>query len=76
MANIQLSEIRNNLPSPNTPRLNFVATVAFLAPVLFGALSTLLTLNPAGAIVGVLLGLLLAQSPKSRGSGSAPLCCA
>jgi regulator of protease activity HflC (stomatin/prohibitin superfamily) len=31
---------------------------------LFGALSALLTLNPAGAIVGVLLGLLLAQSPK------------
>jgi len=29
-----------------------------------GALATLLTLNPAGAIVGVLLGLLLAQSPK------------
>jgi len=32
--------------------------------VLLGALATLLTLNPAGAIVGVLLGLLLAQSPK------------
>ena len=37
--------------------------MAFLAPVLLGALATLLTLNPAG-IVGVLLGLLLAQSPK------------
>ena len=64
MANIQLSEIRSNLPSPSAPRVNFVAAAAFLAPVLFGALSTLLTLNPAGAIVGVLLGLLLAQSPK------------
>lgn len=64
MANIQLVESRSNLPSPTAPRLNFVAVVAFLAPVLFGALSTLLTWNPAGAIVGVLLGLLLAQSPK------------
>ena len=64
MANIQLMENRNNLPSPSAPRMNFVAGIAFLAPVLFGALSTLLTWNPAGAIVGVLLGLLLAQSPK------------
>src|SRR5688572_7553270 len=64
MANIQLSDNRSNLPSPSAPRLNFVAGVAFLAPVLIGALSTLLTWNPAGAIVGVLLGLLLAQSPK------------
>ncbi|HKP36599.1 MAG TPA: slipin family protein [Pyrinomonadaceae bacterium] len=64
MANIQLLENRSNLPSPNTPRVNFVAVVAFLAPVIVGALATLLTFNPAGAIVGVLLGLLLAQSPK------------
>src|SRR5207248_5997095 len=33
-------------------------------PVVLGALSTLVTLNPAGAIAGVLLGFLLAQSPK------------
>ena len=64
MANIQLSEIRSNLPAPNAPRLNFVAVSAFLAPVVLGALATLMTFNPAGAIVGVLLGLLLAQSPK------------
>src|SRR5947207_10516986 len=64
MANIQLVESRSNLPSPNAPRLNFVAAVAFLAPVALGALSTLITLNPVGAILGVLLGLLLAQSPK------------
>jgi regulator of protease activity HflC (stomatin/prohibitin superfamily) len=63
MANIQNFETRSNLPV-NTPRLNFVAALAFLAPMAAGALATLLTLNPAGAIVGVLLGLLLAQSPK------------
>jgi regulator of protease activity HflC (stomatin/prohibitin superfamily) len=64
MPNIQLLDNRNNLPVPSAPRINFVATLAFAAPVLLGALATLLTLNPAGAIVGVLLGLLLAQSPK------------
>ena len=66
MPNMQqsLMETRSNLPSLNAPRLNFVAAAAFLAPVLLGALATLMTLNPAGAIIGVLLGLLLAQSPK------------
>ena len=66
MANIQQSliETRNNLQASNAPRLNFVAALAFLAPVALGALATLMTLNPGGAIVGVLLGLLLAQSPK------------
>src|SRR5262245_66425226 len=64
MANIQLVETRSNLPAPNAPRINFIAAVAFLAPVVLGALSTLVTLNPVGAIAGVLLGLFLAQSPK------------
>jgi regulator of protease activity HflC (stomatin/prohibitin superfamily) len=63
MANITNFETRSNLPA-NTPRLNFVQAVAFLVPVAFGALASLLTLNPGGAIVGILLGLLLAQSPK------------
>jgi regulator of protease activity HflC (stomatin/prohibitin superfamily) len=63
MANIQNFETRSNLPV-NTPRVNFVQAVAFLAPAAAGALTTLMTLNPGGAIVGVLLGLLLAQSPK------------
>jgi regulator of protease activity HflC (stomatin/prohibitin superfamily) len=66
MPNIQQSliEARNNLPAPSAPRLNVVAAVAFLAPVLLGAFATLTTLNPAGAIIGVLLGLFLAQAPK------------
>jgi regulator of protease activity HflC (stomatin/prohibitin superfamily) len=63
MANIQNFETRSNLPV-NTPRVNFVQAVAFLAPAALGALATLMTLNPGGVIVGVLLGLLLAQSPK------------
>src|SRR5438105_9720022 len=64
MANIQLVENRSNLPSSSAPRLNFVAAAAFLAPVLLGGLATLITLNPISAIVGVILGLFLAQSPK------------
>ncbi len=64
MANIQLVENRSTLPAPSAPRINFVAAAAFIAPVVVGALATLVTLNPAGAIVGVLLGLFLAQSPK------------
>jgi regulator of protease activity HflC (stomatin/prohibitin superfamily) len=63
MANIQNFETRSNLPV-NSRRVNFVQAVSFLAPAGLGALATLMTLNPAGAIVGVLLGLLLAQSPK------------
>ncbi len=66
MGNIQQSlfETRSNLPAPAAPRLNFVSVLGFLAPVALGALTTLWTLNPGGAIVGLLLGLLLAQSPK------------
>src|SRR5437763_8232296 len=66
MGNIQQSLIdtRSNLPAPTAPRLNFVSVLAFLAPIALGALTTLWTLNPGGAIVGVLLGLFLAQAPK------------
>ena len=68
MANIQLiSSVESrssNLPSPTTPRVNFVQGVAFLAPLALGALSTLLTWSPVGVIIGLLLGLFLAQSPK------------
>ena len=65
MANIQLVEARSNLPTANAPRLNFIATLAFVAPVAVGALATLMTLNPAGAICWrVCWDCFLAQSPK------------
>jgi regulator of protease activity HflC (stomatin/prohibitin superfamily) len=57
-------EIRSNLPATNTPRVNVVAAVTFLAPFILGGLVTWLMLNPAGIILGLLLGLLLAQAPK------------
>jgi hypothetical protein len=59
-----LMEIRSNLPSVNTSRINVVAAVTFLAPLILGGLVTWLMLNPAGIILGLLLGLLLAQAPK------------
>src|SRR5215217_4141858 len=59
-----LMETRGNLPSTNTSRINVVAAVTFLTPFILGGLVTWLMLNPAGIIVGLLLGLLLAQAPK------------
>jgi regulator of protease activity HflC (stomatin/prohibitin superfamily) len=44
--------------------LNIISAVAFLVPLLAGALITWITWFPAGVIVGLLLGLLLAQAPK------------
>jgi len=59
-----LVETKSNVPAVNSPRLNFVAGLSFLAPLAIGILAALMTFNPAGVIVGLLLGLLLAQSPK------------
>lgn len=59
-----LIETRSSLPSVDTPRINVVSAVAFLLPLLVGALATWITFNPVSVIVGLLLGLFLAQSPK------------
>jgi hypothetical protein len=59
-----LTETRSNLPAADVARVNIVSTVALLLPALLGGLVTWLTLNPAGIVVGLLLGFLLAQAPK------------
>ena len=59
-----LIQTRSNLPSQNTPRLNIISALVFLAPAAIGLLATLLTANPVGLIVGVVLGLLIGLSPK------------
>jgi hypothetical protein len=59
-----LIETRSGLPATTTPRVNVVAAVAFLAPFLLGGLASWLMFHPAGIIAGLLLGLLLAQSPQ------------
>ena len=64
MSTTSLMETRSNLPSIDTPRLNVVSAAAFLVPLVIGALASWATLNPVSVIVGLLLGLLLAQAPK------------
>src|SRR6185503_5609448 len=59
-----LMQTRSSLPAPSTPRVNVVSAVSFLFPLALGAALTALTFNPAAVIVGLLLGLLFAQSPK------------
>lgn len=59
-----LVQTRSTLPAPSTPRINVVSAVAFLLPLAIGVAATALTFNPVGVIVGLLLGLLMAQSPK------------
>jgi len=46
------------------PRINVVSVVALLTPVLLGGFATWLTLNPAGIVVGLILGFLLSQAPR------------
>src|SRR6266446_5301001 len=57
-------ETGRNLPAASSPRVNIVAVVAFLVPLLLGGLTSWIMLTPFAGIVGLLLGLLLAQSPK------------
>ena len=57
-------QTRGNLPATDVARINIVSAVVLLTPLIIGALITWLTFNPAGIIVGLLLGLLLAQAPK------------
>jgi regulator of protease activity HflC (stomatin/prohibitin superfamily) len=60
----QLTVTRSSLPAQNGPRLNIVSAILFLVPLILGIIPTVLTFNPAGVIVGLILGLLAAQAPK------------
>jgi regulator of protease activity HflC (stomatin/prohibitin superfamily) len=60
----QLAQIKSALPVQNAPRLNIVAAMLFLFPLILGVIPTVMLKNPAGAIAGLILGLLLAQAPK------------
>jgi len=59
-----LIQTRSNLPSAEMPRANVVSAVVLLAPLLLGGLISWFMLNPVAVIVGLLLGLFLAQAPK------------
>lgn len=61
---LELVQAKKHLPAPNAPRANVVAAALLLVTAALGITATVLMGNPVGAIVGVLLGLVLAQSPK------------
>jgi regulator of protease activity HflC (stomatin/prohibitin superfamily) len=64
-SNAQLTQLKSALPGPNAPRLNIVAAILFLAPLITGAVATAMHITgPIGVILGLILGLFLAQSPK------------
>src|SRR3989441_5629088 len=63
-SNTQLAQVKQALPGPNAPRVNIVAALLFLFPVLLGIVPLALFKNPIGFIAGLILGMLLAQAPK------------
>ena len=60
----QIVQTKSALQAQNAPRLNVVAAMLFLIPLILGVITTVIFLNPIGAIVGLIAGLLLAQMPK------------
>ena len=60
----QMTQTKSSLQAQNAPRVNIVAAALFLFSLILGVIPTVIFLNPAGAIAGAILGLLLAQAPK------------
>ena len=61
----QLSKTRSAVSGATPPRANIVAALMFLLPFVLGLILTgLVYKNPIAVIVGAIIGLLLAQSPK------------
>lgn len=64
MADMNLMRTRRDISNANAPRPNIISVTALAVPLLAGIGATVALSNPIGAIAGLLLGLLLAQSPK------------
>jgi len=60
----QLALTKVALSAPNAPRSNIISVLLFLFPLALGIPLTVMFRNPIGVIAGLVLGLLLAQSPK------------
>lgn len=60
----QLTQTKSALPNPNAPRVNVVAAMLFVVPLLIGVIPAVIFNNPIGPIAGFILGMLLAQAPK------------
>src|SRR5215475_1866067 len=63
-SNTQVAQTKSALPSQNAPHLNIVAGTFFLIPLIIGIILTVFSKSPVGVIVGIILGLILAQAPK------------
>ena len=59
-----VKEKKKNIPSANAPRPNVVSGAMLVIPSFLGVLTTVLTNNPLGAVIGALMGLILALSPR------------
>ena len=60
----QLALTKSGLPAPNVPRANIVSFLLLLFPLAVGIPLTVVFKNPLWAIAGLIIGLLLAQSPR------------
>ena len=60
----QLALSKSSLPAPNVPRANIISVLLFVVALALGIAPTVLTKNPLFVIVGLILGLLLAQAPR------------
>lgn len=60
----QLALSKVALTAPNVPRANIISVLVLLLPLALGIVPTVLTRKPLFAIVGLIVGLLLAQSPR------------
>ncbi len=59
-----ITKNNKSTPSANPPRMNVVAAGLFLVPMLLGVGASVLMLNPAGAIIGSLFGVVAALAPR------------
>lgn len=60
----QLAMSKVALTAPTVPRANIISVLVFLLPLALGLVPTVLSRNPVFVIVGLIVGLLLAQSPR------------
>src|SRR3977135_4048070 len=60
----QLALSKTELPAPNVPRANIISILLLVIPLALGIAPTVMTRNPLFVIVGLIVGLLLAQSPR------------
>src|SRR5262249_60109240 len=59
-----IREKRKEAPAPNAPRPNVVSALMLIGPLGLGILTSVLTNNPIGVILGALLGAVAALSPR------------